>query len=117
MKLQFGVSLQVLQKSIKSATLNIALVLEFSVCHSKVFMYVFLFFVFRYGKLLPTLQAKQFSAATGLSRLLIILGVIEPTIKGENVSEEVIQRQVSQIHTPNIHTRTFLCYVIGSKRK
>lgn len=66
-------------------------------------LYVF-FCVLRYGKLLPTLQAKQFSAATGLSRLLIILGVIEPTIKGENVSEEVIQRQVSQIRTPNIHT-------------
>ncbi|XP_050931927.1 uncharacterized protein si:dkey-122a22.2 isoform X2 [Lates calcarifer] len=46
-----------------------------------------------YGKLLPSFQARQFSAATGLSRMLIILGAIEPTIKGENVSEEVIQRQ------------------------
>lgn len=98
---------KVLQKSIKSVSLNVSLVLEFSVCHSKfsrVCVCVVCVFVFRYGKLLPSLQAKQFSAATGLSRLLIILGVIEPTIKGENVSEEVIQRQVSQIHTPNIHT-------------
>lgn len=95
---------KVLQKSIKSSSLNILLVLEFSVCHSKVFTCAVCFFAFRYGKLLPTLQAKQFSAATGLSRLLIILGVIEPTIKGENVSEEVIQRQVSQIDAPNIHT-------------
>lgn len=30
---------------------------------------------------------------------MIILGAIEPTIKGENVSEEVIQRQVGQKHT------------------
>lgn len=55
--------------------------------------------LFRYGKLLPSLQARQFSAAIGLSRLMIILGAIEPTIKGENVSEEVIQRQVGQKHT------------------
>lgn len=53
-----------------------------------------------YGKLLPSLQAKQFSAATGLSRMLIILGAIEPTIKGENVSEEVIQRQKYLLSNP-----------------
>lgn len=47
-------------------------------------------------KLLPSLQARQFSAATGLSRLLIMLGAIEPTLKGENVSEDVIQRQVGE---------------------
>lgn len=35
--------------------------------------------------------------------MLIILGAIEPTIKGENVSEEVIQRQVRLMHT---HTHT-----------
>lgn len=51
---------------------------------------------FRYMKLLPSLQARQFSAATGLSRLLIILGAVEPTLKGENVSEEAIQRQVGE---------------------
>lgn len=53
-----------------------------------------------YGKLLPSLQAKQFSAATGLSRMLIILGVIETTVKGENVSEEVIQRQKYLLSNP-----------------
>ncbi|XP_039974305.1 uncharacterized protein si:dkey-122a22.2 isoform X2 [Xiphias gladius] len=53
-----------------------------------------------YGKLLPSLQARQFSAATGLSRMLIILGAIEPTIKGENVSEEVIQRQKYLLSNP-----------------
>ncbi|KAM3614444.1 uncharacterized protein V6R79_014452 [Siganus canaliculatus] len=53
-----------------------------------------------YGKLLPSLQAKQFSAATGLSRLLIILGAIEPTVQGENVSEEVIQRQKYLLSNP-----------------
>lgn len=61
--------------------------------------------VLRYSKVLPSLQAKQFSAATGLSRLLLILGVIEPTIKGENVSEEVIQRQVGQ-NTRTARTQT-----------
>ncbi|XP_070822095.1 uncharacterized protein [Chaetodon trifascialis] len=53
-----------------------------------------------YGKLVTSLQAKQFSAATGLSRMLTILGVIEPTIKGENVSEEVIQRQKYLLSNP-----------------
>ncbi|XP_072250985.1 uncharacterized protein [Leuresthes tenuis] len=53
-----------------------------------------------YGKLLPSLQARQFSAATGLSRLLIIMGAIEPTIKGDNVSEEVIQRQKYLLSNP-----------------
>ncbi|XP_030014356.1 uncharacterized protein LOC115435885 isoform X2 [Sphaeramia orbicularis] len=53
-----------------------------------------------YGKLLPSLQARQFSAATGLSRMLIILGAIEPTIRGENVSEEVIQRQKYLLSNP-----------------
>ncbi|XP_028282239.1 uncharacterized protein LOC114449084 [Parambassis ranga] len=53
-----------------------------------------------YGKMLPSLQAKQFSAATGLSRLLIIMGAIEPTINGENISEEVIQRQKYLLSNP-----------------
>ncbi|CAL1610545.1 unnamed protein product [Knipowitschia caucasica] len=48
---------------------------------------------FWYGKLLPSLQAKQFSAATGLSRMLIILGILEPTVTGPDVSEEVTQLQ------------------------
>ncbi len=37
----------------------------------------------------------QFSAAAGLSRLLIILGVLKPVFQGADVSEELIQRQVS----------------------
>lgn len=53
-----------------------------------------------YGKLLPSLQARQFSAATGLSRMLLIMGLIEPTIKGENVSENVIQRQKYLLSNP-----------------
>lgn len=74
--------------------------------------------VLRYSKVLPSLQAKQFSAATGLSRLLLILGVIEPTIKGENVSEEVIQRQVRQIHAPHAHKHAMiLLYHILLKNK
>ncbi|XP_056300728.1 uncharacterized protein si:dkey-122a22.2 [Pseudoliparis swirei] len=53
-----------------------------------------------YGKLLPSLQARQFSAASGLSRMLIILGVMEPSVRGENVSEEVIQRQKYLLSNP-----------------
>ncbi|TWW79653.1 hypothetical protein D4764_10G0006830 [Takifugu flavidus] len=53
-----------------------------------------------YGKLLPSLQARQFSAATGLSRLLIILGALQPTVKGDDVSEEVIQRQKYLLSNP-----------------
>uniref|UniRef100_A0A3B3HHL8 Si:dkey-122a22.2 n=1 Tax=Oryzias latipes TaxID=8090 RepID=A0A3B3HHL8_ORYLA len=53
-----------------------------------------------YGKLLPSLHAQQLSAAAGLSRILIILGVLEPSIKGENVSEEVVQRQKYLLSNP-----------------
>ncbi|MEQ2185592.1 hypothetical protein GOODEAATRI_019802, partial [Goodea atripinnis] len=65
--------------------------------------YFFHFQAYAYGKLLPLLQARQFSAATGLSRMLIILGAIEPTLKGENLSEEVIQRQVRIALTAALH--------------
>ncbi|XP_040020972.2 uncharacterized protein LOC120810476 isoform X1 [Gasterosteus aculeatus] len=53
-----------------------------------------------YGKLLPSLQARQFSAATGLSRMLLILGVIQPTLTELNVSEDVIQRQKYLLSNP-----------------
>ncbi|KAM9724036.1 uncharacterized protein ACNS7B_019242 [Menidia menidia] len=53
-----------------------------------------------YGKLLPSLQARQFSAATGLSRMLIIMGAIQPAIQGENVSEEAVQRQKYLLSNP-----------------
>ncbi|XP_073703849.1 uncharacterized protein [Garra rufa] len=46
-----------------------------------------------YSHLVPSLQMMQFSAAAGLSRLLIILGVLKPVIQGGDVSEELIQRQ------------------------
>ncbi|TNN72899.1 hypothetical protein EYF80_016828 [Liparis tanakae] len=53
-----------------------------------------------FAKLLPSLQARQFSAASGVSRMLIILGVMEPSVRGENVSEEVIQRQKYLLSNP-----------------
>ncbi|XP_059424394.1 uncharacterized protein si:dkey-122a22.2 isoform X1 [Carassius carassius] len=46
-----------------------------------------------YSHLVPSLQMMQFSAAAGLSRLLIILGVLKPVFQGGDVSEELIQRQ------------------------
>lgn len=53
-----------------------------------------------YGKLLASLQAKQFSAATGLSRMLIILGIVEPAIVGEDIAEDVVQRQKYFLSNP-----------------
>ncbi|XP_023835835.1 uncharacterized protein si:dkey-122a22.2 isoform X2 [Salvelinus sp. IW2-2015] len=35
-----------------------------------------------YSQLVPSLQAMQFSAATGISRILIILGLLKPAIMG-----------------------------------
>lgn len=46
-----------------------------------------------YSHLIPSLQMMQFSAAAGLSRLLIIMGLLKPVIQGENISEELGQRQ------------------------
>nr|XP_055067065.1 uncharacterized protein si:dkey-122a22.2 isoform X1 [Misgurnus anguillicaudatus] len=46
-----------------------------------------------YSHLIPSLQMMQFSAAAGLSRLLIIVGLLKPVIQGENISEELGQRQ------------------------
>ncbi|XP_058504125.1 uncharacterized protein si:dkey-122a22.2 [Solea solea] len=53
-----------------------------------------------YGKLLPSFQTRQFSAATGLSRMLIILGAMEPAVNGEGVTEEVVQRQKYLLSNP-----------------
>nr|XP_046158532.1 uncharacterized protein LOC123997893 [Oncorhynchus gorbuscha] len=46
-----------------------------------------------YSQLVPSLQAMQFSAATGISRILIILGLLKPAIMGDNIAEDLIQRQ------------------------
>lgn len=46
-----------------------------------------------YSHLIPSLQMMQFSAAAGLSRLLIIMGLLKPVIQGENIPEELGQRQ------------------------
>ncbi|KAI7807169.1 hypothetical protein IRJ41_022777 [Triplophysa rosa] len=53
-----------------------------------------------YSHLIPSLQMMQFSAAAGLSRLLIILGVLKPVIQGENISEDLIQRQKYLLSNP-----------------
>uniref|UniRef100_A0A9J7XAX5 Si:dkey-122a22.2 n=1 Tax=Cyprinus carpio carpio TaxID=630221 RepID=A0A9J7XAX5_CYPCA len=47
----------------------------------------------QYSYLVPSLQMMQFSAAVGLSRLLIILGVLKPVFQRGDVSEELLQRQ------------------------
>uniref|UniRef100_A0A8C1Q0R7 AB hydrolase-1 domain-containing protein n=1 Tax=Cyprinus carpio TaxID=7962 RepID=A0A8C1Q0R7_CYPCA len=48
---------------------------------------------FWYSHLVLSLQMMQFSAAAGLSRLLIILGVLKPVFQRGDVSEELLQRQ------------------------
>ncbi|XP_030638388.1 uncharacterized protein si:dkey-122a22.2 [Chanos chanos] len=53
-----------------------------------------------YTQLVPSLQLKQLSAATGLSRLLIILGVMRPAMQGENISEDLLQRQKYLLSNP-----------------
>ncbi|KAJ8353794.1 hypothetical protein SKAU_G00213610 [Synaphobranchus kaupii] len=53
-----------------------------------------------YTNLVPSLQVMQFSAATGLSRMLIILGLMEPAMKGEGVSEDMVQRQKYFLSNP-----------------
>uniref|UniRef100_A0A673Z6Y6 Si:dkey-122a22.2 n=1 Tax=Salmo trutta TaxID=8032 RepID=A0A673Z6Y6_SALTR len=53
-----------------------------------------------YSQLVPSLQAMQFSAATGISRILIILGVLKPAIMGDNIAEDLIQRQKYLLSNP-----------------
>ncbi|KAL0984920.1 hypothetical protein UPYG_G00150480 [Umbra pygmaea] len=53
-----------------------------------------------YNQLVPSLQAMQFSAATGISRILIILGLLKPTIMGDDIAEDLIQRQKYLLSNP-----------------
>ncbi|XP_062321124.1 uncharacterized protein si:dkey-122a22.2 [Osmerus eperlanus] len=53
-----------------------------------------------YSHTVPSLQAMQLSAATGLSRLLIILGLLRPLITGDNISEDLLQRQKYLLSNP-----------------
>ncbi|KAL7840290.1 hypothetical protein AOLI_G00256130 [Acnodon oligacanthus] len=53
-----------------------------------------------YTHLVPTLQMMQLSAAAGVSRLLLILGLLQPTLRGDDVAEEVVQRQKYLLSNP-----------------
>ncbi|KAK6490846.1 hypothetical protein HHUSO_G5526 [Huso huso] len=53
-----------------------------------------------YKELVPYLQTLQFSAASGLSRLLLIAGWMQPPITGENISEDLIRRQKYFLSNP-----------------
>ncbi|XP_061072032.1 uncharacterized protein si:dkey-122a22.2 isoform X1 [Conger conger] len=53
-----------------------------------------------YTQLVPSLQVLQFSAATGLNRMFIILGLMEPAMKGEGVPEDLLQRQKYFLSNP-----------------
>uniref|UniRef100_A0A8C4T4N3 Si:dkey-122a22.2 n=1 Tax=Erpetoichthys calabaricus TaxID=27687 RepID=A0A8C4T4N3_ERPCA len=53
-----------------------------------------------YKDVVPRLQAMQFSAATGLSRLLLIAGWMQQPLVGLNVSEDLIRRQKYLLSNP-----------------
>ncbi|XP_037390041.1 uncharacterized protein si:dkey-122a22.2 isoform X2 [Pygocentrus nattereri] len=53
-----------------------------------------------YTHLVPTLQMMQLSAAAGVSRLLLILGLLQPTLRGDDVTEAVVQRQKYLLSNP-----------------
>ncbi|KAI5092321.1 hypothetical protein C0J45_17952 [Silurus meridionalis] len=53
-----------------------------------------------YTNLVPSLQMMQFSAATGVSRLLLILRLLEPSFGGDDFSGEVLQRQKYLLSNP-----------------
>ncbi|XP_060756209.1 uncharacterized protein si:dkey-122a22.2 isoform X3 [Neoarius graeffei] len=53
-----------------------------------------------YTHLVPSLQMIQLSAATGVSRLLLILRLMEPSFSGESVSGDLLQRQKYLLSNP-----------------
>lgn len=53
-----------------------------------------------YTRLVPSLQMMQLSAATGVSRLLLILRLLEPSFSGDGVSGELLQRQKYLLSNP-----------------
>ncbi|KAI1894121.1 hypothetical protein AGOR_G00112560 [Albula goreensis] len=53
-----------------------------------------------YMNLVPSLQVMQFSAATGLNRMFIILGLMQPALRGEGVSQVLEQRQKYYLSNP-----------------
>ncbi|XP_012678582.1 uncharacterized protein si:dkey-122a22.2 [Clupea harengus] len=53
-----------------------------------------------YSQLVPSLQVLQFAAAAGLSRVMIILGLMKPELHGRMVSEELLQRQKYLLSNP-----------------
>ncbi|XP_048882570.1 uncharacterized protein si:dkey-122a22.2 isoform X2 [Brienomyrus brachyistius] len=60
----------------------------------------------RYSQLVPYLQVMQLAAATGLTRIFIIVGWIHPAIEGEMVPENVIQKQKYLLSNPSHQSST-----------
>ncbi|KAK3540931.1 hypothetical protein QTP86_005868 [Hemibagrus guttatus] len=53
-----------------------------------------------YTRLVPLLQMMQLAAATGVSRLLLILRLLEPSFGGDSISGELLQRQKYLLSNP-----------------
>ncbi|XP_027027287.2 uncharacterized protein si:dkey-122a22.2 isoform X2 [Tachysurus fulvidraco] len=53
-----------------------------------------------YTHLVPSLQMMQLAAATGVSRLLLILRLLEPSFGGESISGELLQCQKFLLSNP-----------------
>lgn len=120
-KLQFGVSLQVLQKSIKSASLNIALVLEFSVCHSKVFMGVCVLYVFLcsgMGSCCPHFRPSSFLLPQGWAASSLFSGWLSRLLKAKmSQRRSSSARWVKFTHPTYTHEDiSILCHRLKNKR-
>ncbi|XP_038665907.1 uncharacterized protein si:dkey-122a22.2 isoform X1 [Scyliorhinus canicula] len=53
-----------------------------------------------YKELLSYHQTQQFSAAIGLNRMLLIAGLVQPPVMGENISEDFMRRQKYLLSNP-----------------
>ncbi|XP_060680300.1 uncharacterized protein si:dkey-122a22.2 isoform X1 [Hemiscyllium ocellatum] len=53
-----------------------------------------------YNELLSYHQTLQFFAALGLNRMLLIAGLMQPAVKGENISEDFMRRQKYLLSNP-----------------
>ncbi|XP_055489462.1 uncharacterized protein si:dkey-122a22.2 isoform X1 [Leucoraja erinacea] len=53
-----------------------------------------------YNELILHHQIRQFSAAIGLNRMLLITGLLQPAMTGENISKEFVMRQKYLLSNP-----------------
>ena len=63
-------------------------------------------YYFRYGQLLPSAQTLQLAAAVGVTRLALVLGLMEVPVQAPELEANVTMRQVGReesmlpVHSP-----------------